>query len=99
MFLTQETRSFDSYFGSYPGAEGIPPGICIADPSGGPCIKSFHDANDVNWGGPHNWVDALGSMDNGKMDGFLVRAYANFNKGGPCQPPAPNCSPGTDPRD
>lgn len=99
VFIMQENRSLDEYFGTYPGVEGLPPGICIADPAGGPCIQPFHDANDVNRGGPHNWVDAQADIDGGKMDGFLIRSYANFKPNSNCQPPAPNCSPGTDPRD
>ena len=99
VFIMQENRSLDEYFGTYPGVEGIPPGVCIADPGGGPCVKPFHDGNDVNRGGPHNWVDANADIDNGNMDGFLIRSYSNFNPSSKCTPPAPNCSPGTDPRD
>ena len=29
VFIMQENRSFDHYFGTYPGAEGIPPGVCM----------------------------------------------------------------------
>ena len=34
----QENRSFDSYFGTFPGADGIPmqdgkPAVCIPDPA------------------------------------------------------------------
>ncbi len=47
----QENRSFDSYFGTYPGADGIPPGVCVPDPPG-PCVRPFHDRHDQNAGGP-----------------------------------------------
>ena len=30
--IMQENRSFDSYFGTYPGADGIPQGTCVPDP-------------------------------------------------------------------
>ena len=35
--VMQENRSFDSYFGTYPGADGIPmpdgrPSVCVPDP-------------------------------------------------------------------
>ena len=38
--IEQENRSFDSYFGTYPGADGIPmqngqPTVCVPMPSGG----------------------------------------------------------------
>ena len=99
IFIMQENRSFDSYFGTYPNAEGLPPGICLADPAGGPCISPHHDANDVNRGGPHNWSNAQADINQGAMDGYLRQSFANFKPGANCTPPAPDCSPGADPRD
>jgi phospholipase C len=99
VFIMQENRSFDEYFGNYPKAEGRPSGICIADPQGGPCVQLYHDPNDVNRGGPHNWSNAKADLNNGLMNGFLAQSYANFKPGVNCKPPDPNCSPGTDPRD
>src|SRR6202035_231985 len=32
VMITQENRSFDSYFGTFPGANGIPAGTCVPDP-------------------------------------------------------------------
>lgn len=74
VFIMQENRSFDHYFGTYPGVEGTPPGVCISNPAGGPCIAPYHDANLVNQGGAHNWANALNCLDGGKMDGFLAGA-------------------------
>ncbi|HEX9414945.1 MAG TPA: alkaline phosphatase family protein, partial [Ktedonobacterales bacterium] len=56
--IMQENRSFDSYFGTYPGADGIPmqngvPTVCVPDPAAGQCVKPYHDPNDLNRGGPH----------------------------------------------
>ncbi|MBV9309618.1 MAG: hypothetical protein JOZ73_02235, partial [Solirubrobacterales bacterium] len=51
--IMQENRSFDSYFGTYPGADGIPPGVCNPDPQNGGCVKPFHNFDDTNFGGPH----------------------------------------------
>ena len=99
IFIMQENRSFDSYFGTYPNAEGLPPGICLADPAGGPCISPHHDANDVNRGGPHNFANAQADINQGAMDGYLRQSFANFKPGANCTPPAPDCSPGADPRD
>ena len=53
----QENRSFDSYFGTYPGADGIPmrngvPTVCLPDPETGRCVRPFHDHSDLNQGGP-----------------------------------------------
>ncbi len=99
IFVMQENRSFDHYFGNYPNAEGRPSGVCIADPSGGPCIQPFHDTNDVNRGGPHNWSNAQADINQGAMDGFLAQSFLTFKPGSTCKPPAPNCTPGSDPRD
>jgi phospholipase C len=71
--IMQENRSFDSYFGTYPGADGIPPGVCLPDPRGG-CVRPFHDASDRNHGGPHAAIDALRDVDRGAMDGFVGSA-------------------------
>ena len=40
--IMQENRSFDSYFGTYPGADGIPRGVCVPDPRGG-CVRPYHN--------------------------------------------------------
>ena len=54
----QENRSFDSYFGTFPGADGIPmlsgvPAVCVPDPELGRCVAPYHDSADLNRGGPH----------------------------------------------
>src|SRR4051794_929442 len=47
--IMQENRSFDSYFGTYPGADGIPmdssgvPTVCVPNPAKGRCDRPFHD--------------------------------------------------------
>ncbi|HEX7592616.1 MAG TPA: alkaline phosphatase family protein, partial [Anaerolineae bacterium] len=76
--IMQENRSFDTYFGTYPGADGIPmqngvPTVCVPDPATGKCIKPFHDPNDKNFGGPHGAVDATADIHGGKMDGFIAQ--------------------------
>ncbi len=78
VIIMQENRSFDSYFGTYPGADGIPglagnPGKvpCIPDPLHHDCQKPFHDTSDINSGGPHMAVDARRDIDGGKMNGFI----------------------------
>src|SRR5690349_5197744 len=74
--IMQENRSFDSYFGTYPGADGIPmengvPTVCVPDPQMGRCVPPFHDSNDKNGGGPHGAPSAAADVDGGKMDGFI----------------------------
>ncbi len=75
--IMQENRSFDTYFGTFPGADGIPmnngvPTVCVNDPKTGTCIKPFHDTLDVNQGGPHAEADAARDINGGKMDGFIL---------------------------
>ena len=67
----QENRSFDSYFGTFPGADGIPPGVCVPDPMTGGCVAPFHDPSDVNYGGPHGAPASTADIDGGNMDGFV----------------------------
>ncbi|MDP9341849.1 MAG: alkaline phosphatase family protein [Actinomycetota bacterium] len=72
IFIVQENRSFDHYFGTYPGADGIPPGVCIPDPAGGQCASPYHSTLDMQRGGPHNQKAAVTAIDGGKMDGFVT---------------------------
>ncbi|MGI8414207.1 MAG: alkaline phosphatase family protein [Solirubrobacteraceae bacterium] len=76
--IMQENRSFDSYFGTYPGADGIPmrggrPSVCVPAPSRHGCVRPYHDRADRNVGGPHDAVNSVGDVNGGKMDGFAVQ--------------------------
>ena len=97
VFIMQENRSLDSYFGTYPGADGIPPGISFVDPHDGTTVAPYHDTSVVNLGGPHDWDNAQGDIDNGKMDGFLNQAYKGVTVTG--TPFAPSNVPGHNPKD
>ena len=77
VFIMQENRSYDHYFGTYPGSEGLPSGVCIHNPSGGACVEPYHDTALVNQGGAHNWINALNCIDGGLMDGFITGAVGN----------------------
>jgi phospholipase C len=90
--IMQENRSFDSYFGTYPGAEGIPAGVCVPDPANGGCVAPFHDPSDLNNGGPHGMGNSLADIDSGRMDGFVAQA----EQGAGCASGDPNCSPCTE---
>jgi len=79
--IMQENRSFDHYFGTFPGADGIPmqngvPIPCVPDPKRGGCERPFHDAADINRGGPHSAASHVADVDGGKMDGFIAQAEA-----------------------
>ena len=73
--IMQENRSFDSYFGTYPGADGVPKGTCIPERrSGRECVRPFADHRDVNGGGPHGAVAAAADVHSGAMNGFVLQA-------------------------
>jgi phospholipase C len=106
VIIMQENRSFDQYFGTYPGAAGIAglagnPGAvpCIPDPVNHTCVKPFHDKNDKNFGGPHGAANATADMAcvnratraGCKMNGFVGQAARGQN----CSTTKPGCSPCT----
>src|SRR5262249_30069673 len=72
--IMQENRSFDSYFGTYPGAAAIPAGARAPAPKPKTCVAPFHDPNALNHGGPHGQQHAAADVDGGKMDGFIAQA-------------------------
>jgi phospholipase C len=98
--IQQENRSFDSYFGTYPGADGIPmqdgkPTVCAPDPATGACVAPYPDHADVNGGGPHNYANATSDISGGKMDGFVGQAEAG--RKGCADPTDPACTPSATP--
>jgi phospholipase C len=104
--IMQENRSFDSYFGTYPGADGYPTDpkgnitVCVPDPARGGCIRPYHDPRDLNGGGPHGHVDAVGDINGGLMNGFVDRFEnaVRLGNSGCKDPNEPGCTKGT-PRD
>jgi len=89
IIIMQENRSFDSYFGVYPGAAGIPmqggvPTVCVPDPMTGKCVAPFVDHLDQNPGAPHTATDSLADIDGGKMDGFIADAETRCKPGHKC---------------
>ncbi len=89
VIIMQENRSFDSYFGTFPGADGIPRHVCVPDPMNGGCVRPFHDSSDLNYGGPHSVRNARADIDGGAMDGFVGQAEEGMR----CSSTNPNCSP------
>jgi phospholipase C len=83
VIIMQENRSFDHYFGMYPGADGIPvdangnPTVCVPDPAAGTCVYPWHDPSDGSNGGPHGFKDSIADIDGGAMDGFVKQYEAN----------------------
>ena len=43
--IMQENRSFDTYFGTFPGADGIPANVCVPDPATNQCVKQIGRAS------------------------------------------------------
>ncbi|HLK39173.1 MAG TPA: alkaline phosphatase family protein, partial [Polyangiaceae bacterium] len=81
ILIMQENRSFDHYFGMFPGADGFTldatgnPTNCNPDPNlDGGCVKAFHDPTDANSGGPHGAAAYDTCFNGGKMDGFIKNA-------------------------
>jgi phospholipase C len=73
IFIVQENRSFDHYFGTFPGADGIPsPAPCLPDMwHPGRCDRPYHSDIDSNQGNAHGNKWQTLSIDGGKMDGFV----------------------------
>jgi phospholipase C len=95
--IMQENRSFDSYFGTFPGADGIPmsngvPTVCSPDPATGACDKPFHDPTDKNAGGPHGQANATADINAGAMNGFVAQAEGAKSS---CAPNDPACTAGS----
>lgn len=69
--LMQEGHSFDNYFGTYPGADGLPPRTCMPR-RGAPCVAPYRIGGQavVDAGNAHHLMTA--QLDKGKMDGFLT---------------------------
>lgn len=95
IIIMQENRSFDSYFGTFPGADGFPTKdgaftVCNPDLRTGQCMSPYHDTNDSNGGGPHASAASIESIDNGKMDAFVIAAERSRKD---CQAAAdPSCA-------
>jgi len=93
--IQQENRSFDSYFGTFPGADGIPmqngqSTVCVTDPATGTCVAPYVDHSDVNGGGPHSAPNATADINGGKMDGFIGQAQSG--RKGCLDPTDPACT-------
>ena len=74
--LMQENHSFDNYFGTYPGADGIPRApACRSTPHrpGGGCVEPFHLGDRRGRRTSTTDADATRRQYNGgRMDGFVA---------------------------
>jgi phospholipase C len=76
VFIVQENRSFDHYFGTFPGAEGIPmrngrPTVCVPDPILDACVPPYHTTRQLQQGGPHAQRHSRADVNGGRMNGFI----------------------------
>jgi phospholipase C len=76
VFLMQANRSFDNYFGTRPGVDGVPPGTCIPRQPGKPkpCVKPFHQDPRRDPSLPHGAAAFAEQYNGGRMDGFVAAA-------------------------
>lgn len=73
--VIQNNHTFDNYFGTYPGVDGIPPDVCMpvdpANPENQDCVRSYHLGNrpleDLN----HSTTTFFRQYNEGRMDGFV----------------------------
>jgi phospholipase C len=94
--VMQENRSFDHYFGTYPGADGIPQrngtfAVCLPDPARNRCERPYHDPSNRSLGGPHEHADAIRDVAGGRMNGFIGRARRGLRGGCSAHPTALQC--------
>ena len=73
--LMQENHSFDNYFGTYPGADGIPEGTCMpVDPIDDPfgtCVEPFPLGGQAIIDLGHSEGVFDNQFRSGRMDGFV----------------------------
>jgi phospholipase C len=78
--ITMENHSFDSLFGTYPGANGLPTDAAgnfttyNIDPVTGQKVYPYVNTSDYQIGGPHEAMNATTDIGGGLMDGFIQSA-------------------------
>ncbi len=74
VFVMQENHTFDNYFGTYPGADGIPANTKMpvdpANPKAG-FVQPWYLGSSTITDLSHNGKTFQQQYDNGKMDGFV----------------------------
>ncbi|MFY9987743.1 MAG: alkaline phosphatase family protein [Chthoniobacterales bacterium] len=96
IYIIQENHSFDNYFGTFPGANGIPAGTLLPDYPGGPLTRKpfLTHLTSVPHDLTHSWVAGKIAYDNGAMDGFLWAEWPlglrYYGQGVPTPAPDPN---------
>ena len=65
LILMQENHSFDNYFGTYPGVDGLPADLVVEG------IAPFHLPSAVSSNMPHSSEAVRGAVHDGRMDRFV----------------------------
>jgi phospholipase C len=83
--LMQENHTFDNYFGTYPGADGIPEGTCMPvdpfDAANTECIEAFHIGDRASEDLDHSLPTFRMQFNEGKLDGFVYALYQRNQNG------------------
>jgi phospholipase C len=66
VIITKENRTFDNFFGTFPGADGTTQGVT----SNGAAVPLLHEPDHLLIDIAHQGDSARVAMDNGRMDGF-----------------------------
>ncbi|MDQ3880413.1 MAG: alkaline phosphatase family protein [Chloroflexota bacterium] len=74
VILIQENHTFDNYFGTFPGAEGLPADACmpVSHDSAADCVKPFHLESPQTPDLVHSGPVALRAINEGRMDSFVT---------------------------
>jgi phospholipase C len=72
VFIIKENRTFDNYFGTFPGANGATQGTI----STGQVLPLAHAPDVMPRGVAHTWQAAMQAIDYGRMDGFDLPAIS-----------------------
>jgi phospholipase C len=75
VFIIKENRSFDTYFGQFPGANGVTTGRI----STGQVIPLSHTPDQTTRDIDHGWNSAVTAIDHGQMDKFDLIPGGNQN--------------------
>jgi phospholipase C len=73
VYILKENRSFDNYFGTFPGADGATSGVV----STGELIELGHTPDRMSRDLGHSWEDTHTAINGGRMDQFDLIQGAN----------------------
>ncbi len=80
--LYEENRSFDHYFGTYPGSNGLTPGTALPKaPGSKETVSPFHLSTTKTEDLGHSHRTARTAYNNGKMDRFVYAEKSDMTMG------------------